>query len=264
MIEKIKTLFQKVKFGRRQYYKNSHNPNYIKWFNTEPEKLKLFNNLHKGEDCIIIGNGPSLNKMDLSAIKSYYTIGLNKIHLFKKFDLNLSYLVSVNEFVIEQAKDDFEVRDIPVFLSLKNAKNIQFKNKKIHKINALSSFGFGTEMEGDFFEGGTVTHVALQIAFAMGFQRVALIGIDHNFTQDGQGHDAQKMSGDDVNHFDPNYFKGQMWHLADLRSNEIAYQIDDYEYNLAGRKIYDATLNGKLDVFEKKDFEFILENFKKK
>lgn len=234
------------------------------WENNDKLRLSKFNNIHQNEDCIIIGNGPSLNKMDLSEIKKYHTFGLNKIHLFKKFDLNLSYLVAVNPLVIEQALEDFETRDIPTFISLENSKEFNFNNSNVYKINSKGAFGFGRKMDEDLYEGGTVTQVALQIAFAMGFKRVALIGVDHNFKQSGDPNAEQKMEQDDENHFDPNYFKGQKWHLADIKANEISYQISEYIYNREKRKVYDATLNGKLNIFEKIDFEFVLKNFKPK
>ena len=44
----------------------------------ELQKLK---DKFKGERCFIIGNGPSLNKIDLDLLKNEYTFGVNSIFL---------------------------------------------------------------------------------------------------------------------------------------------------------------------------------------
>ncbi|MEM1218328.1 MAG: hypothetical protein AAGH79_05430, partial [Bacteroidota bacterium] len=74
---------------------------YFNWRRKEAPRLATFKDKHVGQDCFIIGNGPSLNKMDLSPLADYHTFGLNKIYLMEeKVDLNLSYLVSTNALVI--------------------------------------------------------------------------------------------------------------------------------------------------------------------
>ncbi|WP_408971725.1 tetratricopeptide repeat protein, partial [Planktothrix sp.] len=45
------------------------------------EKIRQFHNKHWGERCVIIGNGPSLNEMDLSFLKHEICFGTNKIYL---------------------------------------------------------------------------------------------------------------------------------------------------------------------------------------
>lgn len=53
------------------------------------------------------------------------------------------------------------------------------------------------------------------------------------------------------NHFSPDYFKNQEWHLADLSQSEKYYRIARSTYENAGRTIIDATLNGRLQIFDK-------------
>jgi hypothetical protein len=63
---------------------------------------------------------------------------------------------------------------------------------------------------------------------------------------------AKHSTGDDPNHFAPNYFgKGFRWHLPDLEGSELAYRVAKHIFAMNGRKIFDATINGKLDVFPK-------------
>jgi len=236
------------------------------WKKSLYKQLETFRNIHSGEDCFIIGNGPSLNKMDLTLLNDYHTFGLNKIYLiFKRQPLKLSYHVAVNSLVIEQSKDYFNTSDCPTFL----AQEAKWKNK----IRSKNTFAICDLLYEDLFykditkgitPGYTVTYVAMQIAYFMGFKRVFLVGVDHNFAQTGQANEKQRLNGDDQNHFDPNYFKGQDWHLADLEKSEIFYSIAKYIYEKNDRSIYDATIDGKLDIFQKINYEEALKLAKKK
>lgn len=237
------------------------------WYYTEASRLRKFKNKHLGEDCFIIGNGPSLNKMDLEKLNDFHTFGMNKIYLiFKRANLNLSYLTAVNELVIKQSKEVYENFNVPIFISYKGAKGVIKNKPHIHRVLTTGgiSWQFGETIEAPIYEGCTVTFIALQLAYYMGFRRVFLVGVDHNFKQTGNPHEEQKMEGDDPNHFDPDYFKGQQWHLADLKGSEVSYSLADYAYQRTGRKIYDATVGGKLQIFEKLSFEEALKMAKKK
>lgn len=237
------------------------------WYYTEASRLRKFKNKHLGEDCFIIGNGPSLNKMDLTKLNEYHTFGMNKIYLiFKRVDLKLSYLTAVNELVIQQSSDIYENFNCPVFLGYKASKNVVKKKSHIYRLATTGgiSWPFGETIEQPIYEGCTVTFIALQLAYYMGFRRVFLVGCDHNFQQKGNPHETQVMEGDDVNHFDPDYFKGQKWDLADLKGSEVSYTLADYAYQRTGRKIYDATVEGKLQIFPKISFDEALKMAKKK
>ncbi len=222
------------------------------------DQLKEFKDIHKGKSCFIIGNGPSLNKMDLSKLTSHYTFGLNKIYMmFDKVDLNLSYLVSVQQHVIEQSKEEFEKFTFPMFLSYRKSKVHNFKNKNIKYIltGNPKTTSFQTDITKKVLEGATVTYVAMQIAYYMGFEKVFLIGVDHNFQFEGKPLEIKTMQGSDPNHFDPNYFKGQQWGLPDLETSERYYNIAKETYEKAGREIIDATVDGKLQVYKKISYD---------
>ena len=79
-----------------------------------------------------------------------------------------------------------------------------------------------SDVTGRVGEGATVTNFALQIAFHMGFEKVVLIGVDHNFASKGDANKTVVSEGDDPNHFMPNYFgKGVKWQLPDLDTSEV-------------------------------------------
>ncbi|MCB0519233.1 MAG: 6-hydroxymethylpterin diphosphokinase MptE-like protein [Saprospiraceae bacterium] len=233
---------------------------YLQWKRKYAPRLKQFKDIHKGQDCFILGNGPSLNKMDLSPLRDYHTFGQNKIFLiFEKVDLNLSYLVSVNPLVIEQSAREFEQMNCPVFLSHTAADEVVSDQENIHRLHTLNVWSFYEDISQPICEGNTVTFVSLQIAYYMGFKRVFLIGVDHSFKQSGSSHEVQVYKGDDENHFHPDYFKGQQWQLADVYGSEVSYHLANYFYQKDGRQVFDATVGGKLAVFPKIPYEEALE-----
>ena len=239
------------------FYSLIKNKKYREWYFKHSSSLAKFHNIHKGEKCFIIGNGPSLNRMDLSLLEDIKKFGLNKIYLlFDRVDLNLSYHVAVNPFVISQAHKEIDHLECASFVSYLPSKELL--KSSIH-VNYIFTEGgarfFQEDITGLISEGSTVTYVALQIAYYMGFQEVFLIGVDHNFTCSGEPNEEQHLKGKDPNHFDEGYFQGMDWHLPDLASSEMAYCLARYYYTRHGRKIYDATVGGKLDVFPKISYE---------
>lgn len=236
------------------------------WLRAESARINRFRNIHEGEDCFIIGNGPSLNKMDLSLLNDYYTFGLNKIFLLlQKTDLKIDYHVCVNRFVIEQCSDDFLEMKCPSFISYKHRNKILEGSEKVFFVGDIhSKWKFFEDITLGISQGSTVTYVAMQIAFFLGFKRVFIIGVDHNFVEKGTPHKIETMKGDDNNHFDPNYFKGMKWQLPDLAGSEKAYRLAKKHFTEDNRMILDATVNGKLDIFPKINFEEALRIAKKK
>ena len=238
---------------------------YIEWYLNYRAKLKKFRNLYEGKDCFIIGNGPSLNKMDLERLNDFYTFGLNKIYLiFDRIKLDIDFLVAVNPFVIEQSIKEFSSLNIPKFLSYHAIKDPKSIDEHTYFLFTNSKLDFSENILNPINEGYTVTYIALQLAYYMGFKNVFLIGVDHNYSQKGIPNEKQLLSGEDINHFDPNYFKGQEWQLADLEASEIAYTIARFYYRRSNRLIYDATVNGKLNIFPKIDFHQAIQMAQKK
>lgn len=233
---------------------------YSEWCLKHRNRLLKFQNRHAGESCFIIGNGPSLNRMDLSLLKGHSIFGLNKVHLLlERFDLELRYHVAVNSLVIEQCIREFESLGCPSFLSFGAARNITRGHKHINMLATDSYFAtpysfYKTPLQ-PIAEGYTVTFVAMQLAYYMGFSKVFLIGVDHNFNASGNPNEEQILRGEDQNHFDPRYFSNMKWHLPDLEASELSYSIARFFYGRGGRQIYDATVDGKLQIFPKISYE---------
>lgn len=221
--------------------------------------LTGLHNLHTGKRCFILANGPSLSGMNLSLLKNEYTIGMNRIYLlFEKISFLPNYYVCINELVLEQFAKEIADLKMPKFVNWNRRKlfSAQDKSMLYIKLSTALRDRFVSNICLPISSGGTVTYTALQIAYFMGFTTVILIGLDHSFEDKGTPNKVEvRKSETDANHFHPDYFpKGVKWQLPDLQRSEIAYHLAKATYQSDGRKIIDATVNGKCEVFEKRDY----------
>ena len=216
--------------------------------------LAAYQDKHQGQRCFIIGNGPSLRQTDLSKLRGEFTFGLNRIYLlFPELGFNSTYLVSVNDLVLEQCAAEMQSLGLPRFVTwrargwFRPSPGLTFLDTDF-----TGEENFAPNCLGRVFEGYTVTYVALQLAFHMGFKEAILVGVDHNFQTQGPANQAVVSQGDDPNHFSPSYFgKGFKWQLPDLAGSERAYALARQAYSQAGRRVLDATVGGKLTIFPK-------------
>lgn len=212
---------------------------------------------HRGNKCFIIGNGPSLRKMDLSKLKDEYTFGLNRIYLlFPALGFSTTYHVMVNKLVAEQFGEEI-LQNVPCekFISY-DARPWITPDRNTIFLYSRNGPRFYKDISKGIWQGATVTYAAMQIAYHLGFEQVILIGVDHSFITQGAAHKTVTGDHQDENHFDPNYFgKGVRWQLPDLETSEFAYRLAKNAFAEDHREIMDATVDGKLDVFPKVQYE---------
>ncbi len=231
------------------------------WRRESIRRLAALKDKHKGQRAFIIGNGPSLKQTDLTKLKNEFTFGMNRIYLmFPELGFTTSCLVSINDLVIEQCAAEMAALEIPKYIAwrshhhFKNVERLTF-NVPTFLYTTYTGPGFSRDVRGRVWEGATVTNVALQLAFHMGFEQVILIGVDHNFASKGDANKTVVSDGDDPNHFSAAYFgKGFRWQLPDLDTSEIGYRFARQAYESAGREVLDATVGGKLTIFKKVDY----------
>lgn len=225
-------------------------------------RLAGLKNRHKGERCIIVANGPSLKMTNLDSIKNEVTFGLNRIYLF--FDQTVfrpTYYVTVNELILEQFCNDIAELKMPKFLNWNQRSHYETPDSGIYFLKSkmvINDF-FQYDVTNPLVVGATVTFVALQLAYYMGFQEVVIVGLDHNYAETGQPSETEvRTTEQDRSHFHPQYFpKGSRWQLPDLMRSEIDFRLARKSFEADGRRIFDATIGGKCQVFEKLEFSSI-------
>jgi len=244
----IKTLLSATKPFRYKWHRFS----YEKF--ADVSCLSELRNKYRNKPMLVVGNGPSLNQTPLDDFLEIASVGMNKIDLlFARVRWRPTLIICVNGLVVKQHWRNFVRYEIPVFLSWKCRLSVKRRYRKsLYYFLSLSQRKFSHDLCEGVGSAGTVTYAALQFAYYMGANPVILFGVDHSFTFQGAPSQIVKRRGEDVNHFDSNYFEeNTYWGLPDLELSEFAYEQAKNVFEENGRHIYDATINGKLNVFPK-------------
>lgn len=224
-------------------------------------KLLKFKNLYANQKAraFIIGNGPSLARMDLSQLKDEITIGCNGIFLlFDQSDFRPTFYTVEDRLVAEDRASIINSLTGMTKIFPEDLSYCLKKDEETIYVNFIRQYpdfprfseNFGTKV----YWGGTVTMLNLQLAYYLGIRDVYLIGVDHNYQphtdQDQKMGNVITSSADDVNHFHPDYFgKGYRWHDPKVDRMEQAYREAKHFFESHGGKIYNATMGGNLEVF---------------
>ncbi len=221
----------------------------------EYERLKGFQNKHKGERCFIIATAPSLTLDDVEKIKGEITFSMNTSYrLFDKTSWRPTYYCIEDESVYHKIKDDLNHKD---FNQIILSDYIKWKGPNIFHVPVLLNWAgthaerkhlpkkyqtkkFSDDITKICYFGSSVVHFIMQLCFYMGFKEIYLIGVDCDFSQAN-------------NHSKYTSYKG-----AELKSNPPKdvqeglfgdYELAKKEAGIRGIKIYNATRGGKLEVF---------------
>ncbi len=228
------------------------------------KRLRKWKDRFIGQKAIILCNGPSLNKVNFNNfIKCrIFTFGLNKLNLlFTRTEFRPSVIVAVNPYVISQNAEFYNQTDLPLFIDSGGHRKIKFR-RNVHFIHSAAGHRkFARDCSISVVRGATVTFVAMQLAFHMGFKQVALVGCDHSFSSMGPTHSTVKSGETDPDHFSENYFsKGVKWQLPDLLASELQYDTAKSVFEKYRRKIINCTDAGELEIFERQTLTNFLNN----
>jgi hypothetical protein len=224
-----------------------------------------------GERAFLIGNGPSLNQTPLYLLSEEHTM------CFNRWDLMLERLAWMPTFytVIDDrvlmdtahlANGLARVADYAFFPDI-HPYNVDFRPVIKKRENVYWLFLDRTSFSMDLPYCGinkTVANVGLQILAYLGFDEIYLLGVDMSYTLP----DSAKVSGsrdvlatedDDESHFDPRYFgKGRKYHVPMLDETFAKFREAEQFFSRRGVKIYNATVGGRLEEFERIDLETVL------
>lgn len=253
--------------------------NFPLWFLEEPgivrghnkKKIASLKNKFKGQRCFIVGNGPSLNKIDLGKLNNECSFAVNGI-FYKTAEMGYKpkfYVVEDGAVMKDNTQkiNDYDC-DYKFFPSIykpkiKNRKNTYFFNMNRSFYESKSPYfetpRFSKDCENKIYVGQSVTIDNLQLAYYLGFTQVYLVGMDFNYeipkSAEVTGH-VIVSTEDDPNHFHPDYFgKGKTWHDPKLHNVMKSYELAKLMFEQDGRSIYNATVGGKLELFDRVNFE---------
>ncbi|MEO1585128.1 MAG: glycosyltransferase [Planctomycetota bacterium] len=214
----------------------------------------------KTDTAVIVGNGPSLNRTDLSLLGGADVFVSNYAFLKPELMRHATYLCVVNNLVAEQGATRFNLlqgvtKVFPYWLAYCIA-----EDERTLFAPSVGYPEFSTDIVANVSWRHTVSFFHMQLAYGLGYSRVALIGFDHSYAQDSQKTegDVIEQAEDDQNHFDPRYFKGKQWHAADVDNMESMYKLARDAFEADGRTIVNATAGGKLELFDRAELSQFL------
>lgn len=230
---------------------------------------KKLENLHKGKKCFVIGNGPSLNQHDLVKLSNEETFVVNSFHLHKDLKIiNPSYYVFAdplihkveNENVADWWKEignntmglrtefilPLTIKDTPI-------DGIYLKGKKKYYLDFALPMNY--QVVDNFTPTGPVNYVqnvvilAIQAAIYMGFDKIILLGVDHNwlshFKTESHFYEGRAKISNASDAFSQPYH----WWLNAINVTFTQYKILKQIAEKKNIKILNASEGGVLDVF---------------
>ncbi len=226
--------------------------------------------------CFVIGNGPSLKVEDLEALKNETTFASNRIYgLFERTSWRPTYYASQDDGVILEIRNKlFEVSQQvqDMFLNgnvmriypgkLRRRKNVHFM---YISPTADGKRTMDIDVPNGIHNGINISYTMIELAIYMGFTEIYLLGIDHHYVTKVNAKGETVLDGNSTN----NYFAGiaplkyearvkekDLSHLMD--ESTVAYQNAKQYAEAHGIHIFNATRGGCLEVFNRVDFDSII------
>lgn len=226
-------------------------------------ELESLKNIYHGKRVFLIGNGPSMTVDDLNTLWRHgeFCIGFNKIYrIFNETEWRPDYIGITDANVMEQVYNEIMQYNIPLLLTdIFNQNGYYHKetegNWMIHMMPEVympNHPRFSDDITRGVFWGGTsIYDLGLQISAYMGVKEIYLLGCDNSFSANVT---------DSENHFIKDYFKDSEKESYENVKNTVTESVKAYEkaedYSRKhGFRIYNATRGGKLEVFERVNFD---------
>lgn len=231
----------------------------------EGKKLCELENIYNGERCFIIGNGSSLKSEDLDKIKNEISFGSNRIYnMFGYTEWRPTFYIaededayaemipkvlstSIKKFILSPSAVPYEGdRHDDVYHALwTNMRYVinRYNDKSIH---------FSKDISNHISDGYTVTFSAIQIAAYMGFKQLYLLGVDFNYSKITDKFGRIKKIDGATTYFDGVERNGS---YLNYHSTMIAYNTAKRYCENNGIVIKNATRGGKLEIFERVNFD---------
>jgi len=208
MKELIKNLTPPILWNKLLYIKNYLY--FLKYKELIIKNIKL-KDIHKGKRCFILGSAPSIKEEDLRPLKNEIVFALNNFYVHEDFEEIISgdvpkyYVVAPihppqTEIEWKRWFEDMEKhvsKNTVMFFGLNNyAQNIKYLLEKYGLFNDHLIYWFygGIHIDKNYifdskdldisrmiWGASSVSTYALIIAIYMGFDKIYLLGIDHNY-----------------------------------------------------------------------------------
>ncbi len=252
-----------------------------------------YRNINNGRRCFIVGNGPSLKTQDLSLLRDEYVFTVNEIMqsdvLYTSLQSNYHVLVDPCYFnkqgceyllpLIQKAhrikKDTVFFVDYRAKQSFDTMYNFIEKRYFYSLLDILPQSKSKINLASATYHCQTVIQTAIYIALYMGFSEIYLLGCDmtgfleyyektDHLKQEKFKH-AYERNKEQEKMLSSLGYSNEFWLKAFGKMFEIYNSIKtNISNNYPGVKIINLTRGGALDVFERKEYEEVVSDIKRK
>lgn len=232
-------------------------------------KIKSLKNSHCGERCFIIGNGPSLRIDDLEKLNNEFTIASHKIYtIFEDTNWRPTMYTAQDYKLMQKCANEINNIDVPLKIIALVKK---YNYKKLYgteylelKIEKKKPPVFSNDPSKFIYEGMTVSFMNLQLAAYMGFKEIYLLGIDHSYSIEKKSDNTIVINNDVKNYFSDKYLSNEFqkgdFSIPCTEQSTLAYISAKKFADDNNIIVKNATRGGKLEVFERIDFDLLLED----
>ena len=237
------------------------------------EKLLELKDHYAGQTCVVVGNGPSLNKTPMDWVSKVPHFAVNSYFLLEEKIVRPPDFYVVEDTAVfkdnlpEIVNFEADLKIFPTiyfdqYQSVRDEEVLFFRmNQGFYgrATGALSVPRFSTRADSRLYCGQSVTIINLQLAYWFGFSKVLLVGMDFSYTVPSDalisGNHILSQS-DDPNHFDPRYFgAGKTWKDPKLERVLQNYALCKSVFERDGREIINCTEGGALEIFRRSNLE---------
>lgn len=227
-------------------------------------QLDNLKNVLNSRRAFLIGNGPSLCIEDINKLKSEVCFGCNRItELYKSTSWRLTgYFFADPIFInstIKKYEDILTICNENTYVFTSILSNVyekwrgDFNNLFFVRTKRTSENKFSEDIKEGLAAGGTSLYDLLQIMVFMGIKEIYLLGVDFSFHKEAFKNGEVKVNENIKNHPKEIGQDVQGIYYVDqiLEGWKFAKKYADSH----GIKIYNATRGGKLEVFERVNFD---------
>jgi hypothetical protein len=229
-------------------------------------KINLYKNIHKNEECYIIGGGVSIKYFDLEKFKDKKSFILNFTIFHNQYDkIDSNYLVLFDPFwffPFERARKDITdkqqfiwktLRVVPNKIQIKYRKLIRKHKQKIffhHISNAPLLFGknicfisnklekneiFDEFVKNELNPFKSSLRLTIFLAIHMGFKKVHLVGCDYTFKPSINSHWFEKGFGfpnTQIENYEKAYFEfcSRYIEILTVTNEKVSYVLPYVTY----------------------------------
>ena len=257
---KIRDVSQFARFVRTPGLAEAH---WISQLAENRTRLAALKNQRFGGRAFVIGNGPSLARMDLRSLEGELTFGSNGLFLLERvYRFRPTVYVVEDRLFAEDRVTDINAYDGTLKLFPWDQRERLQGHAYLPLVREYNPYPrFSTDISTAVYTGWTVTYILLQLALYVGATQVILVGVDGTYPnvidQPEKGIVVSETADD--NHFTSDYFgPGKRFHKPQPERVRIAYEHAKECFRLAGGEILNATSGGTLDVFSRVNLHDVL------